>query len=349
MNGKQFYAEILGIVSPWEVKDVQTDLGASQVEIIIDYIKGTAPCVVCSGDYGIYDQREQRRWRHLDTCQLKTYLVCAVPRVRCPEHGVKTIGMPWAEKSSCFTVLFERFAIDLLLVSKNQTKTETLLRTSFDSTNHMMHRAVERGLARWENTTVISALGIDEKSFKANHHYVSVLSDLSRRRVLDVVEHRSEAATKELIAKALTLEQQHWVKAICMDMWKPFIKTARLSLPHANIVYDRFHVIKYLNGAVDATRRKENKQLVQQNNDVLTGTRFIFLKNSENLTDAQRLRFEQLQSVNLATCQTWRMKENFKGFFDSANLEDATNFIYQRFNNVHASSIDAMKKVALTL
>jgi transposase len=349
MNDKGLYAEILGIVSPWEIKDVQMDLGASQVEIIVDYTKGTAPCAVCSGDYGIYDQREQRRWRHLDTCQLKTYLVCAVPRVRCPEHGVKTIGVPWAEKSSRFTVLFERFAIDLLLVSKNQTKTATLLRTSFDSINHMMHRAVERRLARRENTTVISALGIDEKSFKANHHYVSVLSDLSRRRVLDVVPHRSEAATQELITKALTAEQQRSVQAICMDMWKPFMKTSRASLPHADIVHDRFHVIKYLNDAVDATRRKEAKQLVQQNNGVLTGTRFIFLKNSENLTDAQRLRFEQLQSVNLATCQAWRMKENFKGFFDSANLEDATNFIHQSFNNVHASSIDAMKKVALTL
>jgi len=89
--------------------------------------------------------------------------------------------------------------------------------------------------------------------------------------------------------------------------------------------------------------------LVQQNNDVLIGTRFIFLKNSENLTDAQRTRFEQLQSVNLAISEAWRMKENFKGFFDSANIEDATNFIHQWFNNVHASSIDAMKKVALTL
>ncbi len=60
MNDKQLYAEILGIVSPWEVKDVQMDLGASQVEIIVDYIKATAPCAVCGGDYGIYDQRERR-------------------------------------------------------------------------------------------------------------------------------------------------------------------------------------------------------------------------------------------------------------------------------------------------
>ncbi len=245
-------------------------------------------------------------------------------------------------------MLFERFAIDVLKMSKNQTKTAILLRTSFDSINHMMHRAVQRGLARRENTTVISPLGIDEKSFKSNHHYVTVLSDLDRRRVLDVVEHRTEAATQDLIAKALTKEQQHSVKAICMDMWKPFMKTSRASLPHADIVHDRFHVIKYLNDAVDATRRKETKQLVQQNIGVLTGTRFIFLKNSENLTDAQRLRFEQLQSVNLATSEAWRMKENFRGFFDSANLQDATNFIHQWFNNVQASSIDAMKKVALT-
>jgi len=110
--------------------------------------------------------------------------------------------------------IYQKNRGDMFLMSKNQTKTATLLRTSFDNINHIIHRAVERRLARRENTTVISSWAIDEESIKSNHHYVTVLSDLSWRRVLDVVEHRTEATTQELIAKALTSEQQHSVKAI---------------------------------------------------------------------------------------------------------------------------------------
>ncbi len=133
-------------------------------------------------------------------------------------------------------MLFERFAIELLLVSKNQTKTAIRLwrtclptgrlRTSFDSIHHIIQSAVERGLARREATVPVRALGIDEKSFKSNHQYITVLSNLDSRCVLDVVEHRTEETAQQLVSTALTEEQRHSVEAMCMDIWKPFMKTA---------------------------------------------------------------------------------------------------------------------------
>jgi transposase len=248
--------------------------------------------------------------------------------------------------------MFERFAIDLLLMSKNQTKSAALLRTSFDSINHIMHRAVERGLSRRENTTKIAHLGIDEKSFKSNHHYISALSDLEGRRILDSasgIEHRTVEASKTLINTALSQEQRESVESISIDMWDAFMNAASETLPQADIVHDRYHISTYLNGAVDATRRTEAKALAKHNDTALKGSKYIFLKNPENLTDVQQTRFEQIQSLNLSTSEAWRMKENFKGFFESTTVEDARAFFNEWFNNVHASAIAPMKKVAVML
>jgi transposase len=349
MNDKQLYAEILGITNPWEVTEVRIDIEKGQVEIVVRYTQDEAPCVECGTLSPFYDQRDTRRWRHLDTCQLKTYIVCDVPRVQCRVHGVKTILVPWAEKSSRFTLLFERLAIELLLTSKNQTKTATILRTSFDTINHIMHRAVERGLHRRDHASTITRVGIDEKSFQSGHQYVSVLSDLERRCVLDVVKDRTEEATETLVNTALSEEQRNNIEAICMDMWKPFMNTSAKCLPQADVVHDRFHVMKYLNDAVDTTRRKESKHLAKQNDPILKGSKYLFLKNPDNLTDAQQTRFQQLQALNLSTSEAWRMKENFKGFFDSTTLDEAKNFFSEWSNNVHISVISPMQKVAVIL
>lgn len=349
MNDKELYKEILGIYEPWEVDDVRVDLESMQVEIVINYTSELGACSECQRECPTYDQRERRRWRHLDTCQLKTSIVCDVPRVKCSEHGVKTMAVPWAEKSSRHTRLFERLTIDLLRMTKNQTKTAVLLRTSFDSVHHIMHRAVERGLSLRQETVPIVHLGIDEKSFQSHHHYLSVLSDLDHRRVVDVVEHRTLEASKTLITTALSQEQRESVKSVSVDMWEPFITAASKTLPQADIVHDRYHVSAYLNQAVDTTRRQEAKALAGRDDTSLKGSRYIFLKNPQNFTDAQRTRFEHIQALNLTTAEAWRMKENFKSFFTSATLEDARNFFTEWFNNVHVSAIAPMKKVAVML
>jgi transposase len=192
----------------------------------------------------------------------------------------------------------------------------------------------------------ITRVGIDEKSFQSGHQYVTVLSNLEQRCVLDVVKDRTEEATETLVNTALSEEQRKNIKAVCMDMWKPFMNTSEKCLPQADVVHDRFHVMKYLNDAVDTTRRKESKSMAKENDPVLKGSKYLFLKNPDNLTDAQRTRFQQLQALNLSTSDAWRMKENFKGFFDSTTLDEAKNFINEWSNDVHISAIPPMKKVA---
>ncbi len=111
----------------------------------------------------VYDHREERTWRHLDSCQFKTYLVASVPRVKCDVDGVLTAEVPWSLPNSRFTLLSERFAIDILSRTKVQSKTAEILRLSADQVHDIMGRAVERGLSRRDSNEIIPHLARDEK------------------------------------------------------------------------------------------------------------------------------------------------------------------------------------------
>ena len=94
MRDTELYAQILGVKRPWRVSGVKLELEGGDVEVFVERggEEGLA-CPECGAASSGYDKRE-RRWRHLDTCQYRTILVAEVPRVRCPEHGVKTIRVP---------------------------------------------------------------------------------------------------------------------------------------------------------------------------------------------------------------------------------------------------------------
>ena len=92
MKDTQLYTQILGIQAPWAVSKVAVSLDQDQVEVFVQHGSHPLHCPKCGNASPRYDQRT-RRWRHLDTCQLQTILVADVPRVRCTDHGVVTIGV----------------------------------------------------------------------------------------------------------------------------------------------------------------------------------------------------------------------------------------------------------------
>ena len=106
----------------------------------------------------------------------------------------------------------------------------------------------------------VPCLGLDEKSSERGHSYVSILTDVERSRVLDLVPERRLKVAKKLLG-TLSPSQCASVKAVAMDMWPAFMGATRECLPHADIVHDRFHVAKYLGKAVDAVRKQEHSSL----------------------------------------------------------------------------------------
>lgn len=145
------YGQLLGIESPWQVREVKLEMAQKRVEIEIGWTSGEAlPCPECGKGCVMKDYASERHWRHLDVMRFETLLRCRVPRSNCPEHGVKTLRVPWAAPGSRFTLLFEGFAIDVLLACRSLVQAQELLGLHWDSLHLIMQRAVARGLARRE-------------------------------------------------------------------------------------------------------------------------------------------------------------------------------------------------------
>ena len=341
----EHYEQLLGLSGAWKVSPVMLDLAAKKVTVEIGYdLSQTMECPECEAICVHYDHPEMREWRHLDTMQFETILRCEVPRYKCPEHAVKTLRVPWAGKGSRFTLLFESFAIEVLQACSSVKAAAELMGLNWHQVNEIKRRAVARGLERREFAP-IKHLGIDEKSFRKGHNYVSLLTDLERSRVLDVVEGRHGDACEKLFG-TLTQDQLGDVEAIAMDMWRAYIKAAARHLPNADVVHDRFHVSAHLNQTIDKVRREEHKILSQQKDDTLKRSKYLWLTGFENLTEEMQDRFNELQSLGLKVGRAYAIKETFDHFWDYSYAGCARKFFKQWYGWARRSKLDPVKKVA---
>jgi transposase len=323
------YILLLGLVPPWLVTNVDLDMEKRLVEIDVQWpADHQVECPECGRSCSIKDHREERRWRHLDTMQFQTIIKSRLPRSECPDHGVKTLKIPWAGPNSRFTLLFERLAIDVMMAAKSIKEAAKLLGLSWDQVHHIQRRAVERGLLRRE-LDELKHVGIDEKSFLKGHKYASLMVDIDGERILDVVEGRTLEAANSLWQK-LPEEVRSGVDAVAMDMWDAFITSAKTNAPQADIVHDKFHISKYLNEAVDKVRRVEHRALMKGDDETLKGAKYLFLKNPENMSDSEKERFKALRMDKLKSGRAWSIKEMFSEFWTYSYQGSAEKF-FQRW------------------
>lgn len=342
---QKHYGLLLGVGSPWEVKTVDLNLEAKKVEIELGWQWGAAAqCPECGRECSMHDCAPERTWRHLDTMQFMTLIRARTPRADCPEHGVKTMQVAWAAPQGRFTLLFERFAVEVLLASASVSQACALLGLSWDTAQEIMRRAVQRGLER-RQLERLKYLGMDEKSFRRGQSYVTLLTDLEESRVLDVVEERTAEAASQLW-DTLSPEQKQGVEAVAVDMWEPFIQTIQTQVPDADIVHDKFHVSKYLGEAVDKVRRQEHKELLAQGDETLKGTRQLWLYNPQNFSPEQAEEFSALKDLHLKVARAWAAKELFSKFWEYQEEGWARRFFKDWFGWVSRSRLKPVVDVA---
>jgi transposase len=281
----------------------------------------------------------------LDTCQFTTWIQTEVPRVSCPVHGVKQIMVPWAEPGSQFTAWFERLAIELLREC-SVTGAAGLLRLTWDEAWGIKARAVARGLPR-RTQEVVPHLGVDEKAIAKGHRYLTVVADLTQSRVLYLAEDRKQESLEGFWA-TLTPKQLAGIEAIAMDMWEPYVQSARAHVAEAEdkIVFDKFHVAKHLHDAVDRVRRTEHRVLKQVNDTRLTGTKYFWLMRPTDMTAEQRTLFRTVQHTDLKVARAWMLKERFRQFWDYTYRGAAQTFFARWFWRATHSRLAPMAAVA---
>ena len=359
MTDKDLYSTILGVSLPWQVTEVTLDIENATVTVHLDYDARTSGdsfvCPTCGSATPVYDRREERSWRHLDSCQFQTFLAARLPRICCPTHGILTASVFWVEPNSRFTLLFEAFAIRVLQATGVQSRAAQLLRLSPGQVHDLMGRAVERGLKRrddaqqGEGATPLEHLSVDEKSHKAGHQYISVLSDPLGKRVLEVVESRTQQAVEALFSSVIAQEQRSYVLSVSMDMWPAFLKARELIFPQADTVHDRYHIAAYLGEALDKTRRSEHRTLTRQHDATLNKSKYLWLRSEENLTQKQRAALDALTSLDLETAKVWAFKESFRQFFACTTQEQAKQFFLNWYESALALGNVHLTKVAQML
>jgi len=345
MKDTQLYQQLLGLTEEWEICNVEIAFEKLEVNVFIETKdKKYGKCPECSKSCSIYDVRDERNWRHLDTMQFKTILHCKIPRINCEEHGIKTVRTDWAEKHSRHTILFEKWAIQVLLGCNNRTQAKKLLGLSWDEVNTVQDRAVKRGLCNRKELNA-EFLGVDEKSFLKGHKYVTVVYDIENSSVIDIAKDRKEFSLDEILSK-LSSSDKKSIKAVTVDMWKPFAASIKKNLPMAKIVHDKFHIEKHASIAVDTVRKQENKSLIQDGIEYLKQTKYIWLKKKENMSDKQEKLFQDLFAKNLKVGYAWSLKEFFKIFWSLKNAKAAKMFLKIWTAEVLKSNLKPMIKFA---
>lgn len=177
---------------------------------------------------------------------------------------------------------------------------------------------VKRAHAKKTYAEVTSA-GCDETSSRKGHNYVTVFADMNNGEVLFATKGKNadtiKAFAEELPKHEAKPEQ---ITDIAIDMSPAFISGVGGYLPNANITFDKFHVIQLLNKAMDEVRRTE-----QKHNPLLTGSRYVWLKNPENLTAKQKKQMETLRYENLRTAKVYQMKLTFQDIYRTITEPEA--------------------------
>lgn len=349
MRDTDLYGRILGLQAPWSVKNVELDVAKGRVDIWLEHEAGVRwRCNQCERELPCRDHAEERVWRHLDTCQFGTYVHARVPRVDCPEHGVAQVAVPWAAARSRFTLLMERWAIDVLKQCATIEGGRALLRLSWDELWGIMQRAVARGRAR-KRARVIPLLGVDEKAFKKGQSYMTVVCDVEGA----CVEHVSEERKEESLAsyfRTLGAEQLAGIEAVVMDMWPPYINATRTHVPEAErkIVFDRFHIMMQMGKAVDTVRKQEHRQLLGADDERLKGTKYLWLYSQENLPESRRDEFKALFRQELKVGRAWAIKEALRALWDYRSEGWARRYFARWYFWATHARLPAIRDVART-
>lgn len=338
MRDREFQAKILGIGAPWAVDDVVVKMDPKTIETHVRH-EGSAACPICGQPMPKYDVRE-RRWQHLDIYEFAAFVVVRVPRVDCSEHGVHQIGVPWADGRSGFTALFERLAVSLLQEMSIAAVARTL-KLTWDEIDGIMQRAITRGLAL-RKERIVKRVGIDEKSFKKRHKYVTIVTDLDCGDVLWVGRGRKRE-TLDGFWKSLSTEQRAGIEGIAMDMWPAYIESTLGAVPGAaeKIVFDKFHIVKYLTHAVDLERRAATRT-----DATLKKTRYHWLRNPGNMSHSERIAFAKLRKAHERLGRAWAIKESFGDFWTYRYIGAARRFFKRWYGWAVRSRFKHLKAVA---
>lgn len=349
MQPEALFGIALGITPPWEVTAVAFSKESNRLDITIDFQRGaTFACPVCGSPAPAYDTTE-KEWRHLNFFQYEAYLHARVPRVNCPNEGcgVKQVTVPWARAGSGFTLLFE--ALVMAMCRDLPVKVMSRLFTVTDTRLWRVIQAYVDKARAAEDYSDVTRIGADETFAKRGRddNFVTFFFDLDKRKLLFGTKGKDNETVKRFVAD---LEAHggdpEKVTDAAIDMSKAFIKGVKEQLPNAVVTFDPFHVIKLMNDKLAKIRADEARLFPA----ILKKSRYLFLKNPENLSESEEQRLDAIiASQNLKSSEAYLHKLNLQNVYFAESRTGAENLLTRWHRKAAKSSIHLIRNMAETV
>ncbi len=311
MTPEKLFHELLGLGLNWEVSESCFEKETGTVFLEIKETARLWEMVRCPKDGGMvfcYDHTEKLSWRHLNVFQHRCEITCKLPRGKCRQcDHVFRVRPPWEGLSNHFTKEFEAFALLLLREMPVSKVAETVGETD-TRLWRMLFRQVDAAYAEADFSSV-NCVGVDEMHISKGQEYVTVFADLVKKRVLFATEG-IDHTTWEKFVKALEEHNghRHAITQASMDMSRAYQRGVAENCRHAQVVFDKFHLLSNASEAVDKVRRKELQVGGKGIGEWLRKTQWIWRKNPENLTEKQRARLATIKDKNLWTSKAYQMR-----------------------------------------
>jgi transposase len=306
-------------------------------------------CPHCKQIQPRYDSTVQRFLIGTLNCR-GVYGDTKIYRVHCREHGIVTedhgIGVGKRRYSKAVSNVVVHYTQKLDNVCASQlfgVSESTIYRIDIDELSQMEQRYLEQ-------LPEVKGLSVDEVAYKRRHNYASIISDYEHGKVLWLVKERTQHALKQGYQTLAPVLPQ--VKTVTLDLWPAFEKATRTCLPKATIIYDRFHISRLLNRAVEQERRAYQKQLPdEQRKQMKRHSRWVLLKRRENLSENDQQHLEELKQANEHLFELYLLKESCLSIFNlQSSSAQARKQLFAWIRSVlYELNFPALKRFANTL
>lgn len=191
-------------------------------------------------------------------------------------------------------------------------------------------------------------IGVDEIAYEKGHKYLTIVRDLDLKRVIWVGKGRKKETLDEFFLE-LGEEKAREIIIAVMDMWDPYIASVTENCPNADIVFDKFHISKKVNEALDSIRKKEFRKADEQERKNMKRKRFLILSRQERLKADEKETVADLKRINASLYEAYLLKEQILDIFDEKNVHGALVRLGKWIANVERLGIDAYQKVINTI
>jgi transposase len=328
---------------------IRTDYQGGQTIFTIHQDLHTCRCSACGSNRVRSRGQVERRFRTVPIGSRATLVALPIPRVECLACGVvRQVKVPFADARRSYTSAFERYALEL---SRRMTIRDVAMHldVSWDVIKEIQKRDLGRRYAK-PKLKHLRRIAIDEIAVAKGHRYLTVVLDLDSGAVVFVGDGKGAGALKPFWKRLRPSKAR--IEAVAMDMSAAYRQAVSTHLAGAKIVFDRFHVVKLFNEKLSDLRRALHREATEvMHKEVLKGTRWLLLKNPENLDEGkdEKRRLEEALALNKPLATAYYMKDDLRRFWEQPGKRFATTFLDGWIRRAAASGIKVLQQMARTL